>query len=742
MSSEEQPPETESPAPVDPEAQAPLPGHELGERPIAWRARQEEVLVKVSRREKDEIDFVMDAMRIFVTRVRAASRPLLALGVLLILLGVSLAGWPQAALGQDRSGYWYVAAVDHGSLARYTIDGDYPDFAPGDTFLLQGNIESIEYYAPLEESGWPQLVPAPQAADGTLLANGSLESLFGQSSNAAANYSSARLVRQQYFSNLSINGFLFNEVGFEDVVFENVVFEYGFFINCDFERVAFYNVTIRGSVLTHVMLSEVLLQNSVLEEARLEHAAIDRMVVRSTVWEGTSALQSNLRGIKFDHAQLTNGSFQRSQLDVVLFQQTRVTNFTLLNSPVTNVVDGEDLGYTYMVLRGATVRAAGNLEQRLPVGASIYMDVTVIAEGGGAGSVANSTWVAGNVTGAGFTTPFGEQPVNLSRELLVVEPKVVQPTFWWSVGFNTFVLAGAMLLVYAVGGPAVILTVTRFSMPILATAGGFLLLFLAIPTRDFLLVSQLMLLYFVPPLGKGTVIPLGIAAGINPWVLALATAFVDIMVGVFLAWNFDLARKIPFVGGAIRRVQAKGHEIMTAQPWIERLAFAGIMLFVMFPFQGSGSVGGTLLGRSMSMSPNRILSAVAIGGVLGSFIISASIVFGLGLAGQMGTYGLLIALVVALIIVTLWYTFRHWDELSLDEFQEVLGLHREGIIGAPVGAAADLAGAATLGVFRAVEGTGQVISKTTATVLDAFMPEGAQDQPPANKPEGDTEDEE
>ena len=118
------------------------------------------MLVKVSRREKDEIDFVIDAMRIFVARVRAASRPLLALGVLLILLGVSLAGWPQAALGQDRSGYWYVAAVDHGSLARYTIDGDYPDFAPGDTFLLQGNIESIEYYAPLEESGWPLLVPA------------------------------------------------------------------------------------------------------------------------------------------------------------------------------------------------------------------------------------------------------------------------------------------------------------------------------------------------------------------------------------------------------------------------------------------------------------------------------------------------------------------------------------------------------------------------------------------------------
>ncbi len=51
-------------------------------------------------------------------------------------------------------------------------------------------------------------------------------------------------------------------------------------------------------------------------------------------------------------------------------------------------------------------------------------------------------------------------------------------------------------------------------------------------------------------------------------------------------------------------------------------------------------------------------------------------------------------------------------------------------------------GAATHGVFRAAEGTGQVTSKTTATVLDTFLPESEREQQPADKPEGDPEDEE
>ena len=53
--------------------------------------------------------------------------------------------------------------------------------------------------------------------------------------------------------------------------------------------------------------------------------------------------------------------------------------------------------------------------------------------------------------------------------------------------------------------------------------------------------------YFFPPLGKETIIPAGLAAGINPIFMALSIAFVDIIVSLFLIWNYDLVKKIPIL---------------------------------------------------------------------------------------------------------------------------------------------------------------------------------------------------
>ena len=74
-----------------------------------------------------------------------------------------------------------------------------------------------------------------------------------------------------------------------------------------------------------------------------------------------------------------------------------------------------------------------------------------------------------------------------------------------------------------------------------------------------------MFLYFVPPMGKESVIPIGIAQGI-PWtILAISIAFVDIVVCLFLIWNFDLAKKLPFIGSGIKRVQLKGYSEVQSQ---------------------------------------------------------------------------------------------------------------------------------------------------------------------------------
>ena len=96
--------------------------------------------------------------------------------------------------------------------------------------------------------------------------------------------------------------------------------------------------------------------------------------------------------------------------------------------------------------------------------------------------------------------------------------------------------------------------------------------------------------YFFPPLGKESIIPLGINSGIDPIVMALSIAFVDIVVALFLVWNYDLAKKIPIVGKFMKKVEEKGTSAEEKYGWIKPLRFIGIVLFVIVPFQGSGGV--------------------------------------------------------------------------------------------------------------------------------------------------------
>ncbi len=247
------------------------------------------------------------------------------------------------------------------------------------------------------------------------------------------------------------------------------------------------------------------------------------------------------------------------------------------------------------------------------------------------------------------------------------------------------------------------------------TGGFFALMWIGMSQRDFLILSQLMLVYFVPPFGKGTVIPGGIVAGIDPWVLAIATAFVDIAVGVFLTWNFDLAKKIPFIGSGITRVQRKGESMLKSLPWLERASFVGIVVFVMFPFQGSGAVGGTILGRAIGLSPNKNLGAVATGAISGSFLLSASIVYGLGVLAILAPIQVAVAVLFIGFLIAIIFMYQHWDDISMDEVTQTFGLHKEGIIGAPLTAAGEMVGTAGETVLKVAGDTG----KGVATVVDS-----------------------
>lgn len=149
---------------------------------------------------------------------------------------------------------------------------------------------------------------------------------------------------------------------------------------------------------------------------------------------------------------------------------------------------------------------------------------------------------------------------------------------------------------------------------------GACLLFL--PYDAAMLLGGLMLAYIVPPAGKESVIPFGIALGFPWWLMACSIALIDVLAGIFMALNCDLALKIPLLGKWIQHFMEQGGDYVNRRPWLERFYFSGVVIFVMFPLQGSGGIGGTLVGRMIGLSPGRTLFAISLGAMIGCTVIA------------------------------------------------------------------------------------------------------------------------
>jgi len=182
-----------------------------------------------------------------------------------------------------------------------------------------------------------------------------------------------------------------------------------------------------------------------------------------------------------------------------------------------------------------------------------------------------------------------------------------------------------------------LIRLAKFFVPFIIAVTGIIVLQYTVGETSSAKLLLLMMVYFFPPLGKESIIPLGVSGGeitnpitgyvsivpsINPIIMALSIAFIDIVVALFLVWNYDLAKKIPIIGNFMIKVEEKGENVEEKYGWIKPLRFIGVVLFVMVPFQGSGGMVGSIVGRLIGMTPRNTFIAISIGAVIGCLLIA------------------------------------------------------------------------------------------------------------------------
>jgi uncharacterized membrane protein len=187
------------------------------------------------------------------------------------------------------------------------------------------------------------------------------------------------------------------------------------------------------------------------------------------------------------------------------------------------------------------------------------------------------------------------------------------------------------------------------------------------------LLLPLLAAYFFPPFGKESVIPLGVSLGIHPALMAFSIAMVDVLVGLFLLWNYRVLYYVPFLGKWAHKMEVKARKMIQEGRGFSKLAYLGLILFVIVPFQGSGAVAATIIGKMSGMDAKKVWSAIIVGAFAGTFTVAYS--FNLILNAFRANLLLGIGLVVVIAAVVLFFYFRWKREtgksITLHDIKEV-----------------------------------------------------------------------
>ncbi len=563
-----------------------------------------------------------------------------------LYLGIALIVGAVILLGE----FWGFYTTAAGDIRLQDDSLHYQGINPGETERVHGKITEIDYYGKVtpdipDMKGYEEghfNLSSDTYLEGRLVVD-NLTMKKARVSNATI---SGVLIYNGEFSALALDNITFNNVDFihttfSQTVFMNVKFQNSTFVDCSFTDSRLNFAIFSNGYSRDVDFSKVIMKDSTMNGEHLDSVEFKHVEAYSSTFSSLRVNHSLFRGVKFQDTHWSGNRYYNNTFDVISFSGLRMENCTFPESTFQNIFQNQELDHTFIRAGDLYIRVRGDITTLYNKGTSFYGEVKLEQEEG------NLSAISG-------------QGVHYNYQIFI--EKGLHHSIRIDGIFYVIILGGLTSITYAFGGKAIVVALVKFFLPFVFSAIGILVLYFSLDWSTFETLGTWMILYFFPPLGKESVIPAAIAQGIAPWLIASAVAFIDIMVGLFLVWNFDLARKIPLIGGFIRRIEDKGQDILEKKPWVERLAFTGLVLFVMFPFQGSGAVGATIIGRMLGMEPKKIWFAVILGALIGCFMIAYASAFAITFLLGVNLLYAVLSIVIIAIFVLLIYNYEKFGD--------------------------------------------------------------------------------
>jgi len=202
--------------------------------------------------------------------------------------------------------------------------------------------------------------------------------------------------------------------------------------------------------------------------------------------------------------------------------------------------------------------------------------------------------------------------------------------------------------------------ILKLCIPVAIAVIQLVLLSYFLDPASFLIIVGLMTAYVLPPAGKETVIPAGIALGIPWWLIAVSIMMIDIETALFMGWNFEIGLKLPLLGSIMESFIQKAREFIRENPWIKKLYFTGIVILVMVPVLGSGGIRGSIIGQLLGMEKKQVFLAIITGAFIGCFGIALGSLFLQGLFLKSFLLGIITSAALLVAFISGWYYWKFY----------------------------------------------------------------------------------